>query len=115
MYQNLDNVVFGFFYQGSMRFLLFLRGNQCICNLFMIVVNLYENFLFISFFLDQILFKGDNLYNMVVKNFQSVGKFKSRLLMFDELLIYIDFGENYYMVDKFDILFGLLVIDDKRN
>lgn len=34
--------------------------------------------------------------------------------MFDELLIYIDFGENYYMVDKFDILFGLLVIDDKR-
>ncbi|XP_062602025.1 histone-lysine N-methyltransferase, H3 lysine-79 specific-like [Saccostrea cucullata] len=64
---------------------------------------------------DQTLLKGDNLYNTVVKNLQSAGKLKSRLLMFDELPIHIDSGENHHMVDKFDTLFGLLVTDDKRN
>ncbi|XP_062615034.1 uncharacterized protein LOC134276764 [Saccostrea cucullata] len=64
---------------------------------------------------DQTLLKGDNLYNTVVKNLQRAGKLKSRLLMFDELPIHIDSGENHHMVEKFDTLFGLLVTDDKRN
>lgn len=115
MHQNSDNVVFGSFHQGSMRFSSFSRGNQCTCNSLMMLSNSYENFSFTSSFLDQTLLKGDNLYNTVVGNLQSVGKLKSRLLMFDELPIHIDSGENHHMVDKFDTLFGLLVTDDKRN
>ncbi|XP_062609477.1 uncharacterized protein LOC134271261, partial [Saccostrea cucullata] len=115
MHQNSDNLVFGSFHQGSMRFSSFSRGNQCTCNSLMMLSNSYENFSFTSSFLDQTLLKGDNLYNTVVKNLQSAGKLKSRLLMFDELPVHINSGENHNMVDKFDTLFGLLVTDDNKN
>ncbi|XP_062584589.1 uncharacterized protein LOC134246276, partial [Saccostrea cucullata] len=115
MHQNSDNLVFGSFHQGSMRFSSFSRGNQCTCNSLMMLSNSYENFSFTSSFLDQTLLKGDNLYSTAVKNLQSAGNFKSRLLMFDELPLHIDSGENHHIVDKFDTLFGLLVTDDNRN
>lgn len=45
MHQNSDNVVFGSFHQGSMRFSSFSRGNQCTCNSLMMLSNSYENLL----------------------------------------------------------------------
>lgn len=35
--------------------------------------------------------------------------------MFDELPIYIDSGENYHIIEKFDTLYGLLVTNYQQS
>lgn len=97
IHQKTHNLVFGSFHQGSSNFSSFSRGNQCTCNSLMMLSKAYKHFSFTGSFLDHTLVKGDNLYNTVAKNLQNAGQLKSKLLMFDELPIHINSGENHHI------------------
>ena len=98
---NANQIILGSFHQNDERFIDQSRGFQCTCNaLCMLVHDEIQN----SSVLDQILYNGDELYNL-----KAEGKFVNSLLSLEEIPDTLDFKTGQYFVEKQQIACGYLV------
>lgn len=79
------------------------------------VIKSYEEFSFISEFIDRTLISGDQIYVKVVNDLQQKGDFLNKLLNFDELPVNLTLGENHHAIQKFNSIWGLVVSEEQNS
>ena len=101
--------ILGSYHQGDRRFPVFSRGSQCTLNsLCALIYAQYAN-ISTKANLDEILNLGDQLYQRTVQHLKKTGKFKHRLLCFDEIPDTVNILSRVVNVHKGDIKAGLAV------
>ncbi|KAK3108678.1 hypothetical protein FSP39_013177 [Pinctada imbricata] len=79
------------------------------------ILSLQDETLHSSRSLDVLLKHGDNLYRKIVFDLQSAGKFRSKLLSFDDLPLAVEYRESYYSLLKHTTVYGLPIIQSDTN
>lgn len=108
-------MIFGSFHQGNARFSLFFRGSRFTCMALTMLLKCYEEFSFTSEFLDQTIIAGDQIYKTVVQSLQKQKTFQHKHLKFDELPQNVTLGENHHFIQKFELIWGLVVCEQQSQ
>ena len=101
--------------QSDDRYSSFSRGSQCTCMSLSMAISLFLNIEFSSQNLDRVLSLGDNLYKKVVLDLQNEGKFRNKLLLFDELPSVLEYDNSLYVIAKHTTIFGLPIIESQNS
>ena len=106
---NASALVFGSFHQNDVRFSEQSRGYQCTCNALCILS--YSLCLDVdnSLMLDKVLFEGDALYQTVISNLKTNGKFVQQLLSLEEIPDDFEVEIGKFTIEKFEIKSGPLI------
>ena len=106
---NASDLVFGSFHQNDVRFSEQSRGYQCTCNALCILS--YSLCLDVdnSLVLDKVLCEGDALYQTVISNLKTDGKFVQQLLSLEEIPDDFEVEIGKFTVEKFEIKSGPLI------
>ena len=105
---NASDLVFGSFHQNDVRFSEQSRGYQCTCNALCILsysLCLVDN----SLMLDKVLYEGDALYQTVISNLKTDGKFVQQLLSLEEIPDDFEVEIGKFTIEKFEIKSGPLI------
>ena len=110
---NASDLVFGSFHQNDVRFSEQSRGYQCTCNALCILS--YSLCLDVdnSLMLDKVLCEGDALYQTVISNLKTNGKFVQQLLSLEEIPDDFEVEIGKFTIEKFEIKSGPLI--DAQN
>ena len=102
-------MVFGSFHQNDVRFSEQSRGYQCTCNALCILS--YSLCLDVdnSLMLDKVLCEGDALYQTVISNLKTDGKFVQQLLSLEEIPDDFEVEIGKFTIEKFEIKSGPLI------
>ena len=106
---NASDLVFGSFHQNDARFSEQSRGYQCTCNALCILS--YSLCLDVdnSLMLDKVLCEGDALYQTVISNLKTNGKFVQQLLSLEEIPDDFEVEIGKFTIEKFEIKSGPLI------
>ena len=106
---NASDLVFGRFHQNDVRFSEQSRGYQCTCNALCILS--YSLCLDVdnSLMLDKVLCEGDALYQTVISNLKTHGKFVQQLLSLEEIPDDFEVEIGKFTIEKFEIKSGPLI------
>ena len=106
---NASDLVFGSFHQNDVRFSEQSRGYQCTCNALCILS--YSLCLDVdnSLMLDKVLCEGDALYQTVISNLKTDGKFVQQLLSLEEIPDDFEVEIGKFTIEKFEIKSGPLI------
>ena len=106
---NASDLVFGSFHQNDVRFSEQSRGYQCTCNALCILS--YSLCLDVdnSLMLDKVLCEGDALYQTVISNLKTNGKFVQQLLSLEEIPDDFEVEIGKFTIEKFEIKSGPLI------
>ena len=106
---NASDLVFGSFHQNDVRFSEQSRGYQCTCNALCILS--YSLCLDVdnSLMLDKVLCEGDDLYQTVISNLKTDGKFVQQLLSLEEIPDDFKVEIGKFTIEKFEIKSGPLI------
>ena len=106
---NASDLVFGSFHQNDGRFSDQSRGYQCTCNALCILS--YSLCLDVdnSLMLDKVLCEGDALYQTVISNLKTDGKFVQQLLSLEEIPDDFEVEIGKFTIEKFEIKSGPLI------
>ena len=104
---NAVEYEFGSFHQGAEIFSNESRGSQCTINALCSLIYAQFSDISCSIDLDNILIDGDLLYQKVLNDLIEKGKFKSKLLCFDELPNLISIMNKNIVVLKLDVITGM--------
>ena len=106
---NASDLVFGSFHQNDVRFSEQSRGYQCTCNALCILS--YSLCLDVdnSLVLDKVLCEGDALYQTVISNLKTDGKFVQQLLSLEEIPDDFEVEIGKFTREKFEIKSGPLI------
>ena len=106
---NASDLVFGSFHQNDVRFSEQSRGYQCTCNALCILP--YSLCLDVdnSLMLDKVLCEGDALYQTVISNLKTDGKFVQQLLSLEEIPDNFEVEIGKFTIEKFEIKSGPLI------
>ena len=106
---NASDLVFGSFHQNDVRFSEQSRGYQCTCNALCILS--YSLCLNVdnSLMLDKVLCEGDALYQTVISNLKTDGKFVQQLLSLEEIPDDFEVEIGKFTIEKFEIKSGPLI------
>ncbi|KAK3090521.1 hypothetical protein FSP39_012459 [Pinctada imbricata] len=107
--------VFASHNQGDTRYSALSRGSQCTCMSLSMILSLQDDTQFSSESLDIVLKHGDNLYRKVIIDLQNTGKFRNKLLSFDDLPLAMEYKDNYYSLVKHSTVYGLPVIQSDTD
>ena len=106
---NASDFIFGNFHQNDARFSEQSRGYQCTCNaLCMLSYSLCHD-IDNGLLLDEVLCKGDALYQTVISRLKSDGKFMNQLLSLEEIPDEFEVKIGKFTVEKLPIVCGPLV------
>ena len=106
---NASDLVFGSFHQNDVRFSEQSRGYQCTCNALCILS--YSLCLDVdnSLVLDKVLCEGGALYQTVISNLKTDGKFVQQLLSLEEIPDDFEVEIGKFTIEKFEIKSGPLI------
>ena len=106
---NASDLVFGSFHQNDVRFSEQSRGYQCTCNALCILS--YSLCLDVdnSLMLDKVLCEGGALYQTVISNLKTDGKFVQQLLSLEEIPDDFEVEIGKFTIEKFEIKSGPLI------
>ena len=106
---NASDLVFRSFHQNDVRFSEQSRGYQCTCNALCILS--YSLCLDVdnSLMLDKVLCEGDALYQTVISNLKTDGKFVQHLLSLEEIPDDFEVEIGKFTIEKFEIKSGPLI------
>ena len=107
---NASDLVFGSFHQNDVRFSEQSRGYQCTCNALCILS--YSLCLDVdnSLTLDKVLCEGDTLYQTVISNLKTDGKFVQQLLSLEEIPDDFEVEIGKFTIEKFEKKVDLLLM-----
>ena len=105
---NASDLVFGIFHQNDVRFSEQSRGYQCTCNALCILSYSLCNDVDHSLMLDKVLCEGDALYQTVISNLKTDGKFVQQLLSLEEIPDDFEVEIEKFTIEKFEIKSGPL-------
>ena len=110
---NASDLVFRSFHQNDVRFSQQSRGYQCTCNALCLLS--YSLCLDVdnSLMLDKVLCEGDALYQTVISNLKTNGKFVQQLLSLEEIPDDFEVEIGKFTIEKFEIKSGPLI--DAQN
>ena len=100
---NASDIVFGSFHQNDGRFSEHSRGYQCTCNALSMLSYAHCGDVDNSMVLDKVLCEGDSLYQTVIRELKSNGKFIHHLLSLEEI------------PDDFEVEIGKFTLEKFRN
>ena len=106
---NASDLVFGSFHQNDVRFSEQSRGYQCICNALCILSYSFCLDVDNSLVLDKVLCEGDALYQTVISNLKTDGKFVQQLLSLEEIPDDFEVEIGKFTIEKFEIKSGPLI------
>ena len=106
---NASDLVFGSFHQNDGRFSEHSRGYQCTCNALCMLSYAHCGDVDNSMVLDKVLYEGDALYQAVIRNLKSDGKFSQHLLSLEEIPDDFEVEIGKFTLEKFHIESGPLI------
>ena len=106
---NASDLVFGSFHQNDGRFSEHSRGYQCTCNALCMLSYAHCGDVDNSMVLDKVLYKGDALYQAVIRKLKSDGKFSQHLLSLEEIPDDFEVEMGKFTLEKFHIESGPLI------
>ena len=106
---NASDLVFGSFHQNDVRFSEQSRGYQCTCNALCILSFSLCLDVDNSLMLDKVLCEGDALYQTVISNLKTDGKFVQQLLSLEEIPDDFEVEIGKFTIEKFEIKSGPLI------
>ena len=110
---NASDIVFGSFHQNDGRFSEHSRGYQCTCNALSMLSYAHCGDVDNSMVLDKVLCEGDALYQTVIRELKSNGKFIHHLLSLEEIPDDFEVEIGKFTLEKFRIVSGSLI--DTQN
>ena len=110
---NASDIVFGSFHQNDGRFSEHSRGYQCTCNALSMLSYAHCGDVDNSMVLDKVLCEGDSLYQTVIRELKSNGKFIHHLLSLEEIPDDFEVEIGKFTLEKFRIVSGSLI--DTQN
>ena len=110
---NASDIVFGSFHQNDGRFSEHSRGYQCTCNALSMLSYAHCGDVDKSMVLDKVLCEGDALYQTVIRELKSNGKFIHHLLSLEEIPDDFEVEIGKFTLEKFRIVSGSLI--DTQN
>ena len=110
---NASDIVFGSFHQNDGRFSEHSRGYQCTCNALCMLSYAHCGDVDNSMVLDKVLCEGDGLYQTVIRELKSNGKFIHHLLSLEEIPDDFEVEIGKFTLEKFRIVSGSLI--DTQN
>ena len=110
---NASDIVFGSFHQNDGRFSEHSRGYQCTCNALCMLSYAHCGDVDNSMVLDKVLCEGDALYQTVIRELKSNGKFIHHLLSLEEIPDDFEVEIGKFTLEKFRIVSGSLI--DTQN
>ena len=106
---NANDLVFRSFHQNDVRFSEQSRGYQCTCNALCILSYSLSLDVDNSLMLDKVLCEGDALYQTVISNLKTDGKFVQQLLSLEEIPDDFEVEIGKFTIEKFEIKSGPLI------
>ena len=106
---NASDLVFGSFHQNDGRFSEHSRGYQCTCNALCMLSYAHCGDVDNSMVLDKVLYEGDALYQAVIRQLKSDGKFSQHLLSLEEIPDEFEVEIGKFTLEKFHIESGPLI------
>ena len=106
---NASDLVFGSFHQNDGRFSEHSRGYQCTCNALCMLSYAHCGDVDNSMVLDKVLYEGDALYQAVIRQLKSDGKFSQHLLNLEEIPDDFEVEIGKFTLEKFHIESGPLI------
>ena len=106
---NASDLVFGSFHQNDGRFSEHSRGYQCTCNALCMLSYAHCGDVDNSMELDKVLYEGDALYQAVIRQLKSDGKFSQHLLNLEEIPDDFEVEIGKFTLEKFHIESGPLI------
>ena len=106
---NASDLVFGSFHQNDGRFSEHSRGYQCTCNALCMLSYAHCGDVDNSMVLDKVLYEGDALYQAVIRQLKSDGKFSQHLLSLEEIPDDFEVEIGKFTLEKFHIESGPLI------
>ena len=106
---NASDIVFGSFHQNDGRFSEHSRGYQCTCNALCMLSYAHCGDIDNSMVLDKVLCEGDALYQTVIRELKSNGKFIHHLLSLEEIPDDFEVEIGKFTLEKFRIVSGSLI------
>ena len=110
---NANDIVFGSFHQNDGRFSEHSRGYQCTCNALSMLSYADCGDIDNGMVLDKVLCEGDALYQTVIRELKSNGKFIHHLLSLEEIPDDFEVEIGKFTLEKFRIVSGSLI--DTQN
>ena len=110
---NASDIVFGSFHQNDGKFSEHSRGYQCTCNALCMLSYAHCGDVDNSMVLDKVLCEGDALYQTVIRELKSNGKFIHHLLSLEEIQDDFEVEIGKFTLEKFRIVSGSLI--DTQN
>ena len=110
---NASDIVFGSFHQNDGRFSEHSRGYQCTCNALSMLSYAHCGDVDNSMVLDKVLCEGDSLYQTVIRELKSNGKFIHHLLSLEEIPDDFEVEIGKFTLEKIRIVSGSLI--DTQN
>ncbi|XP_060561861.1 uncharacterized protein LOC132721554 [Ruditapes philippinarum] len=101
--------ILGSYHQGDSRYSVFSRGSQCTINSLCALIYAKFSDFSTKVILDEVLDVGDKLYKDVLYNLKQLGKFKHRLLCFDEIPDQVFVLSRFVHVEKVNVISGVAV------
>ena len=106
---NASDLVFGSFHQNDGRFSEHSRGYQCTFNALCMLSYAHCGDVDNSMVLDKVLYEGDALYQKVIRELKSDGKFIQHLLSLEEIPDDFEVEIGKFTLEKFRIVSGPLI------